>query len=64
MNHWTDNRIFKMERLLAAARDILDLELEQDIPESFATEWAALAYAVQSLRDSDPPKVENNPLTL
>ena len=46
MTHWTDDRIDKLDKLIAAARDLADLELEDDIPESWKTEWIAFTAAL------------------
>ena len=50
MTHWTDDRIDKLDKLIAAARDLADLELEDDIPESWGTEWLAFTAALAEMR--------------
>ena len=50
MTHWTDDRIDKLDKLIAAARDLADLELSEDVPESWETEWEAFTAALAALR--------------
>ena len=50
MKHWTEDRIEKLEAVAVAARDILDLELTEEIPSSWLTEWLALQVAVAGLK--------------
>ena len=38
----------RLEQVLYAARDLIDLELSEEIPVSFTTEWAALKDALEN----------------
>ncbi len=46
-------KIKSLEAVLAAARDLIDLELSEDIPESFLTEWTALQFALKMYQERE-----------
>ena len=49
MNHWTDDHMDKLGEILKAARNLIDLELSEEIPESILPEWRELAEKLNGL---------------
>ena len=49
LNHWTDDHMDRLGDILKAARDLIDLELVEDIPESIKPEWNILSEKLNAL---------------
>lgn len=43
----------RLTAVLVAARDLADLELSEQVPASWATEWAALTAALAAFRERE-----------
>lgn len=49
LKHHTDEHMDKLGEILAAARNLIDLELSEDIPESIKPEWDELSKRLNAL---------------
>jgi hypothetical protein len=54
MTHWTDEHMDRLGEILAAARNLIDLELSEEIPESIKPEWQELALKLNALTRGNP----------
>lgn len=45
-------QIARLRKVMSAARDLIDLELEEDVPVAFADEWESLASALSEYREN------------